>query len=98
MRGVLDSRQYVFWRNHSTTDALYEMVSYIPESKRVGQYTSLINLDIKNAFNTAGQTDLLRLLSEYGVTSDLLGPIESFLLHRSVISNKRKHFFNVGMS
>lgn len=69
--GMLDSRQFGFHPNHSIIDALHSGVRFISESKRIGQYTCLINLNIKNVFNSARTTDLIRLLAEYDGPSTL---------------------------
>lgn len=92
---MLDSTHYGFSRNCSTVNAIHEVVHYISESKRVGQYSTLICLHVKNGFNSARQTDLFRLLAEYSVPSELLGVIDSFLLNRSIILNVNEHYFNV---
>lgn len=90
---MLDSRQYGFRQNRSAVDVLHEVERYISESKRVSQYSCLISLDVNNAFNSARWTDLLRLLAERDVPSDL----DSFLWNRSIISNTNEHYFNVGV-
>lgn len=92
---ILDGKQYGFRRNRSTVDALHEVICYISESKWMSQYSCLISLDVKNAFNSDRRTELLRLLAEYGVPPELLDLTDSFLWNRTVISNINEHYFNV---
>lgn len=57
----------------------------------------LISLDVKNEFNNAFQTDVLRLMAEYSVLLDLLSLIYCFVWNSSIISDANEHYFNVSV-
>lgn len=58
--------------------------SYIFRFTKIGQYSCLIKVDVKNAFSSVRWTHLLHLLAEFVISSDLLGFIDAFLYNRSV--------------
>lgn len=89
--------QYVFCKNISRVDALCSVWEYIVESKRYGEFTCLLTLDIKSAFSSVRRSDILGQLEESGFEHSLLGLIDDYLCNCSIILHEGEHFYNVGM-
>lgn len=69
----------------------------IAESKKRSEFSCLLTLDIKPAFNNALRTDILRFLEELGVEPWLLGLIDDYLWYRSVFLSDGEHYFDTGV-
>lgn len=71
------------YENVSTADMFHNVLEYIAKSKRHGDFTCLLTLDIKRVLDSLWRTDILCLLDKYCVDPDLLGVIDDFMLFRS---------------
>lgn len=60
INNLLSDRQYGFRQNISTVDALRRVWEYIVETKP-REFTCILTLDIKRAFNSVRRIDILRL-------------------------------------
>ena len=64
---VLSSTQYGFTANYSPEHAVLDVVSTCYDNISNKQYTGLIMLDLKKAFDCVTHTILLRKLDHYGI-------------------------------
>ena len=71
--------QYGFQSNLSTTHALLDVLTSTCHQITVGDYTGLILLDFKKAFDTVCHKILLRKLKHYGIRGQALKLLNSFL-------------------
>lgn len=93
--GKLHERQFGFRRNPSTVDALRDVMEYIAESEKRGEYTCLLTSDINIAFKIVRRADVIRTLEDEGVDPYLLELIEDYLYTHSVFIHQGEYFFNV---
>lgn len=73
-------------------------MEFLYESKKKGQFSCLLTLDINSAFNNIYRTEIIRYLEELGVEYSHLGLIENYLWSRSVILVQVETHFQVGMA
>lgn len=73
------------------------VLEYIAESKRRGEFTCLFTLDILSVFNSIRRTDILLFLEELAVEPYFLGVIDDYLWYRLILLNEGEHYINVGV-
>ncbi len=66
-KDILYKYQFGFWKNHSTTLALIEIIDSILNAMDKGLYTCGIFIDFSKAFDTINHTILLSKLDHYGI-------------------------------
>ena len=71
-----------FFKNHSTTLALINLVDKIKDIMDNGKYALVIYLDLKKAFDTVNHDILLEKLSHYGFRGNAYSLIKSYLKDR----------------
>ena len=76
---VFCDTQYRFQSNLSTTHALLDVLTSTCDQINAGDYTGLILLDFKKAFDTVCHKILLRKLEHYGIRGQALKLLNSFL-------------------
>ena len=76
---VLCYTQYEFQSNLSTTHALLDVLTNTRDQINAGDYTGLIVLDFKKAFDTVCHKIFLRKLEHYGIRGQALKLLNSFL-------------------
>ena len=76
---VLCDTQYEFQSNLSTAHALVDVLTNTCDQTNAGDYTGLIVLDFKEAFDTVCHKIFLRKLEHYGIRGQTLKLLNSFL-------------------
>ena len=84
---VFQPTQYGFQKNKSTHAAL-DLVTEMYDNIISDQYTSLVLLDFKKAFDAASHSVLLQKLQHYGVRGPSLDLLQSYL-------DQRKQFVSI---
>ena len=79
---VLSSTQYGFRANCSPEHAVLDVVSTCYNNISNKQYTGLIMLDLKKAFDSVTHTILLRKLDHYGIRGNAHKLLSSYLCNR----------------
>ena len=79
---VLHDSQYGFRNGMSTTHAVLDDLTSTCEQINNEQYTGLILLDFKKAFDTVCHRKLLQKLEHYGIRGEALKLLHSFLSNR----------------
>ena len=74
--------QFGFRRNHSTTHALLDVVTSCYDNINDTNYTALLFLDLKKAFDTVKHEILIHKLEHYGIRGVALDFFSSFLTNR----------------
>jgi retron-type reverse transcriptase len=82
-KGVIYKYQFGFWKNHSTTLALIEIIDNILNAMDKGLYTCGIFIDFSKAFDTINHTILLSKLEHYGIRGVALHWFRTYLMDRS---------------
>jgi len=82
-RGGLASNQYGFRKNLSTDDAVRKLNSTINTEINNGNFCLAVGIDIKNAFNSVGWSDVMASLSSWDVPRYLRNIFGSYFSHRS---------------
>ena len=74
--------QYGFRANHSTSHALTDVLTSLYDNINDENYTALLLLDLKKAFDTVNHKTLLTKLEHYGIRGPTLDLFASFLTNR----------------
>ena len=74
--------QYGFRVNHSTSHALIDVLTSLYDKINDENYTALLLLDLKKAFDTVNHKTLLTKLEHYGIPGPTLDLFASFLTNR----------------
>ena len=64
---IIFEHQYGFRENHSTTHALIDILTACYDNIENKQYTILMMMDLKKAFDTVNHEKLLHILYHYGI-------------------------------
>ena len=81
-QGVINTNQYGFRKNHSTTHALHAAVTRISKAINSKQYSFGVFIDFSKAFDTVQHNILLNKLEHYGIRGKLLELLSSYLSER----------------
>jgi len=95
---ILYDSQYGFRPNHSTNDAITELVADVTKSFEDKNNTLSIFLDLSKAFDTIDHTILLHKLNHYGIRGTSLNWFKSYLENRKQyvkINNHKSNTKNV---
>ena len=84
---IIFEHQYGFRENHSTTHALIDILTTCYDKIENKQYTVLMMMDLKKAFDTVNHKKLLHKLYHYGIR----GPTHEFLT--SYLSERKQFVF-----
>ena len=79
---ILHDNQYGFHLKLSTTHAMLDVIDGISTNMSENQYTGLIYLDLKKAFDTVSHSILLQKLEHYGIRGNMLDLLTSYLTER----------------
>ena len=79
---ILHDNQYGFRPKLSTTHAMLDVINGISTNMSKNQYTGLICLDLKKAFDTVSHSILLQKLEHYGINGNMLDLLTSYLTER----------------
>ena len=82
-KDIIYKYQFGFWKNHSTTLALIEIIDNILNAMDKGLYTCGIFIDFSKAFDTINHTILLSKLEHYGIRGVALHWFRTYLTDRS---------------
>ena len=80
---LLSEGQYGFRRNRGTNHALLELVEKITNATENKKVTVGVFVDLKKAFDTIDHSILIKKLMHYGVRTNSIKWIESYLNHRT---------------
>ena len=78
----MHNNQYGFCPKLSTTHAVLDVINGISTNMSKNQYTGLICLDLKKAFDAVSHLVLLQKLEHYGISGNMLGLLTSYLTER----------------
>lgn len=81
-RGGLSTNQFGFRKGRSTIKALEEVITTVKNCKQ--RWCVLVALDVKNAFNTARHSIIMKELRVRNIPRYLINLVSSYLKHRSV--------------
>ena len=91
-KGGLSPNQYGFRQGCSTIHALKRVTNFGTNTKIRGQgerWSVLITLDVKNAFNSAAWTLILRELIDKGISQYLRNIVRDYFTNRCIITGKK---------
>lgn len=80
----LNENQYGFRKGRSTIDAIDKVLNICKEAKRQNKWTMIILLDVKNAFNTADWSIIIKKLEKKHVSKILIKSISAYLSERYI--------------
>lgn len=83
-KGGLADSQYGFRKGRSTVDAVRRITEIAREAMNSKKLCAVVTLDVRNAFNTAGWTEIVGRLRRLGVAPYLLRLIESYFENRRI--------------
>ena len=92
---VLLPTQYGFRANHSTSHALTDVLTSLYDNINDENYTALLLLDLKKAFDTVNHKTLLTKLEHYGIRGPTLDLFASFLTNRYQYVSLENHQSNL---
>lgn len=95
--GLISSNQFGFRKNISAIDALSSINQFVKESTSLKMMTSIISVDIKNAFNSVNWQRIRALLDSYEVPHDLKNVINSFIDDRSYYNGEEALPYDKGI-
>ena len=92
-KNAIHDHQFGFMKGRSTIDAASDVVHFLRDGMSSGGISTIVTVDIKNAFNSANWTIILRALQEKGVSAYLRKILQSYLSNRKLIVNlsRRRH-------
>ena len=79
---VISSTQYGFRKHHSTTHAIADVVTLTYGNINKNEFTGLVFLDLKKAFDTVSHSILLGKLNHYGIRGQAHNLLSSYLEDR----------------
>ena len=79
---ILYTRQYGFRKNHSTNDAVVDLVNEILKGNENGNDILAVFIDLKKAFDTCTFDNIIRKLCKYGIDGHLLDWFENYFRGR----------------
>ncbi len=85
---ILNKSQYGFRNQHSTTDAITELVSHILHNFDQRKFTLSVFLDLSKAFDTIDHNTLLKKLYHYGIRGIALDWFKSYLVRKQFVTYK----------
>ena len=86
--------QYGFRANHSTSQALTDVLTSLYDNINDKNYTALLLLDLKKAFDTVNHKTLLTKLEHYGIRGPTLDLFACFLTNRYQYVSLENHQSN----
>ena len=92
---VLLPTQYGFRANHSTSHALTDVLTSLYDNTNDENYTALLLLDLKKAFDTVNHKTLLTKLEHYGIRGPTLDLFASLLTNRYQYVSLENHQSNL---
>ena len=87
--GSIYSSQYGFRSNHSTDNAVTELIGEILKNLENKKYTLTIFLDLSKAFDTLEHDVIFKKLGKYGIRGTCLDWFKSYLSDRSMLLKYR---------
>lgn len=81
-KGGLSDKQYGFWKGRSTIKAVHQVISKVTESR--SKWITMISLDVKNAFNSAVWSKIIRELRSREIPQYLVKIVESYFSGRYI--------------
>ena len=81
-KGVINSKQSGFPRNHSTATATIDVTDYILEKISEGNLVGAVFIDLAKAFDTVDHKILLSKLDHYGIRDTVYNWFKSYLPDR----------------
>ena len=82
INNILFASQYGFRKNHSTVNAVTELVSHVIKAMNIKENTISVFLDLSKAFDTVNNNILLRKLEFYGIRDIALQWFKHYLTGR----------------
>jgi hypothetical protein len=78
-----DHHQYAYRQYHSCEGALIHLTDYIFSAMDVGEFTTVVLLDLSCAFDTVNYTSLINKFQQAGITGSALHWLEQYLRQRT---------------
>ena len=76
---VISSTQYKFRKHHSTSHAIADVVTLTCDNINKNEFTGLVFLDLKKAFDTVSHSILLGKLNHYGIRGQAHNLLSSYI-------------------
>ena len=83
VNNLLDNKQFGFLPGRSTVDATFSLIQALYEARNKSNYSVVVFLDFKKAFDTVNHNILLKKLSKYGCNADSVSWFKDYLQHRT---------------
>ena len=84
-QNILHDNQYGFCPKLSTTHPMLDVINGINTNMSKNQFTGLICLDLKKAFDTVSHSILSHKLEHYGMHGNMLDLVTSYLTERKQV-------------
>ena len=91
---VVSSTQYGFGKHHSTSHAIADVATLTYDNINKNEFTVLVFLDLKKAFDSVSHSILSGKLNHYGIRGQAHNLLSSLSRRSKAICHRQQHHIN----